>query len=88
MSSRSTLVHDLRGPLVTIEGFTGEIGQALGELETMLGAQAAPEEVVGRLTELLDEDLLPCLEFVSRAVTMMHGRIDGIDGAASDGDDG
>ena len=72
----ATLVHDLRGPLVTLDGFAGEIGEALGELETLLERGEAPEAIVAKLRELMVEDLRPCLGFVADAAAQLHERID------------
>lgn len=81
------LAHDLRGPLLTIEGFAAEIAIALEELERMLDGSVPADTVVARLGALLDEDLRPCLDFLGRAATMLHERIDSIEpnGPASDG---
>ena len=75
----ATLVHDLRGPLVTMEGFVGEVGLALDELEALLREEASSADVVARLRELLEADLRPCLAFVDRAAQTLHGRIDALD---------
>ena len=76
---RSTrLAHDLRGPLVTIEGFVGEITTALDELESLMADGASTSDVATRLAVLLDADLRPCIGFVTRAAAMMHERIDAI----------
>lgn len=74
--SPTRLAHDLRGPLVTIEGFQGEMSHALDELERMLAEAAPPGDIVARLATLLDEDLRPCLAFATRAASQMHARID------------
>lgn len=72
------LAHDLRGPLVTIEGFVGEIAVALDELEGLLAADAPAADVAARLAVLLEADLRPCVGFVTRATAMLHARIDAI----------
>ena len=81
------LAHDLRGPLVTIEGFVGEIAAALDELEILIADGASANDVTTRLGVLLEADLRPCIDFVTRSAAMMHARIDAIDAAdpSSDG---
>ena len=79
----SRLAHDLRGPLVTIEGFVGEISAALDELESLLADGAPAADVSTRLAVLLDADLRPCIGFVTRAASMMHTRIDALDEPAA-----
>lgn len=83
-STRATLAHDLRGPLITVEGFAAEIGEALTELERLLAAEADPARVAARLAELLDEDLRPCLGFVESAARTMHDRIDALGASSAD----
>lgn len=73
------LAHDLRGPLVTIEGFVGEIALVLDELEGLIADGAPTPEVAARLAVLLDADLRPCVDFVIRAAAMLHARIDALD---------
>ena len=77
--SNPGLAHDLRGPLVTIEGFVGEIAAALDELELLIADGASANDVSTRLGVLLEADLRPCIDFVTRSATMMHARIDAID---------
>ena len=76
------LAHDLRGPLVTIEGFVGEMAVALDELEILIADGAPATDVTTRLAVLLEADLRPCIDFVARAATMMHARIDQLDTAS------
>ena len=74
----ATLVHDLRGPLVTIDGFAGEIRHALEELDALLGPETPDAALVARLRTLLEEDLRPCLGFVDEAARLLHARIDAL----------
>ena len=85
--ARTSLAHDLRGPLVTIEGFAGEIDDALAELEGLLGDGAPAELVVARLAALLAEDLRPCLDFLGTASRTLHERLDALDGTGPGADD-
>ena len=84
----SSLVHDLRGPLITLEGFLGEVDEALTELEKLIG-DGAPEGVVAeRLAALLVDDIRPCLAFVDAAGASLHERIDALRPSPADVDDG
>ena len=73
------LAHDLRGPLVTIDGFHGEISLALDELERMFSDGEPAIDIANRLSSLLDEDLRPCLAFATRAAGQLHEVIDEFD---------
>lgn len=81
------LAHDLRGPLLNIEGFAAEIALGFEELERLLDQAAPADAVIVRLGALLDEDLRPCLDFLERAATMLHARIDALEPTA-EGPDG
>ena len=83
--ARATLAHDLRGPLITVEGFAAEIGEALGELERLIATDADPARTAARLSELLVDDLRPCLGFLESATRTMHDRIDALGSRAADG---
>jgi len=73
-----SLVHDLRGPLVTIDGFGSEMRYALEELEALLAGNPSDADVVATLRGVLKDDLQPCLKFVLESSQMLHARIDAL----------
>lgn len=72
------LVHDLRGPLLSIEGFAEELSITAGSLLALLKHHEAslPEELVVELGEMLSGDFAPCLHFLVSAANQMENRLD------------
>ena len=81
--SLGRLAHDLRGPALTIQGFAAELSAAVAELSEAAAsagdaaeAEAARDELVRRVSEIVAADLEPCLECVASAATTLCERID------------
>jgi PAS domain S-box-containing protein len=72
--------HDLRAPLVSIKGFTGELQLALKEIEAALdvcmshlGEQERP-----RMAEVIRVDVPEAMKFIGSSVSRMDGLINAI----------
>lgn len=59
--------HDMRAPLINLEGFSRAIQEGLGELVSLLAEQQIPPAVASRISELT-RDLEESLDFVLRSV--------------------
>jgi signal transduction histidine kinase len=57
--------HDMRSPLVTIQGFVGELVTSLDELKALLAHSALPSELGTRIRVILDEDIAGSLSFIT-----------------------
>ncbi len=86
------LAHDLRGPVLTIDGFAAELRLATDELVRVAsdgaGADATPREndpaaLRERVLDIARTDLLPCLECIAAAAATLGARVDALDGAAA-----
>lgn len=71
------LLHDLRGPLVNIKGFSVEVQDAVDRLRSVISESLAslPKDIQAELGLLLDEDISPCLGFLDGAVRQMDERV-------------
>jgi PAS domain S-box-containing protein len=70
--------HDLRSPLVNLQGFSQEISMALPALrELIAGGNLAPEEMQ-RGTKLIDADMQQSVHFIQSAVSRLGGIIDAL----------
>jgi signal transduction histidine kinase len=68
--------HDLRSPLVNLQGFSKEIMHATRDLSTEIEALEVPAASKRRIRELIDDDLHTSLRFIQNAVTRAAGIID------------
>lgn len=70
--------HDLRSPLVNVQGFSTELKAALEELRAILDGLALPGETRRRLDMLLAEDLQESLGFILSGISKMDTLISGL----------
>ncbi|BEV15890.1 ATP-binding protein [Herbaspirillum sp. DW155] len=68
--------HDLRSPLVNLQGFSKEITHATRDLLDEVERLALPEPDRQRLRALVEEDIHTSLRFIQNAVTRSAGIID------------
>jgi signal transduction histidine kinase len=69
--------HDLRSPLVNLQGFSRELGTARLELQNILAGNLSDE---GRNTAkaLIDRDMAESVHYIQTAVTRLSGIIDAL----------
>jgi signal transduction histidine kinase len=60
--------HDLRSPLVNLQGFSRELEQSCGDLRRALGKAELPPDVRTRL-DAVDHDMVESLRFIQTAVS-------------------
>lgn len=70
--------HDLRSPLVNIEGFTGELQKACRELDELLRQEPPDEEARRRIRYLLEEDIPESLHFIANGTSKMDSLLSGL----------
>jgi signal transduction histidine kinase len=70
--------HDLRGPLVNLQGFSKELTLACGELRDVLARCALTEAQRRRLARIVDDDISEALHFLQTAVTRSAHIIDAL----------
>ncbi len=68
--------HDLRAPLVNIQGFASEISRSCGELEETLSQAALPSEVETAVLGIVREDIAGALRYISASTTKFQGLIE------------
>lgn len=72
--------HDLRAPLVNIQGFCGELRYGLDDLRAELSQQAGaiPAHAAKRLQDTIDDDMEEALRFIDIAARKMDGQINAL----------
>ena len=70
--------HDLRSPLVNIEGFTGEVKKACQEVQKLLEKAKAPRDVQQQLDYLLHTDIPESIGFISTGTGKMDTLLTGL----------
>ena len=72
------VLHDLRAPLVNVDGFAGELDKAVIELSDLIGQfdTRLPVEFHNRLATLIEQDVGPCLSLLQSAVDKLDKQID------------
>lgn len=70
--------HDLRSPLVSLQGFSKELSLVGQELGTLLENEAVPEEVRSRAKVLVGCDMLQSLKFIQTGVMRLSSIIDAL----------
>lgn len=70
--------HDLRSPLVGIEGFVGELRRALAELRTLLQHPDMPPQLARDVAKLADTDIAESLGFIEAGTRRMSALQSGL----------
>lgn len=70
--------HDLRSPLVNLQGFGKELANACQELRETAQDQGVPPATRDHMTQLIDHDVLESVRFIQTAVTRSGNIIDAL----------
>jgi chemotaxis family two-component system sensor kinase Cph1 len=69
--------HDLRSPLVNIQGFSQELARACGRVRSLLGQGKDPPAVPAELPGLLAEDIPEALNYIQAGVAKIDSLLSG-----------
>ena len=70
--------HDLRSPLVNLQGFSQELGHASKELRGIVDGLELPQKSGDRAREIIDEDIAGSIHFIQTAVARLSAIIDAL----------
>lgn len=70
--------HDLRSPLVNLEGFSKELRLTAGELRELLADASVPPAIRQRAEQLITSDMEESLDFIQAAVARLGRIIDAL----------
>jgi PAS domain S-box-containing protein len=70
--------HDLRTPLVSVQGFVGELKLSIENLLAELNRPGVPPEFRKRITGLTDTDIAESLKFIEAGASRMNSLLSGL----------
>ena len=70
--------HDLRSPLVNLQGFSQELAMTSKALQELLARPSVPDDVRQEARALLDGELEESISYIRKAVTHLGNIIDGL----------
>lgn len=70
--------HDLRSPIVNIEGFSGELANHCNDLKKAIKDEVSPQEMTQQVSVLVDEDIPIDLSFIKRGTAKIKSLLDGL----------
>ncbi len=70
--------HDLRSPLVSLQGFSKELTQVGQELQTLLAADQVPAEIRDQAESLIGGEMQQSLKFIQSGVLRLSNIIDAL----------
>ena len=70
--------HDLRSPLVNIQGFTRELDESFKQVYEIFDSKAVPSAVKKKLAPLLDEDIPHALQYILASSSKMNSLLSGL----------
>jgi len=70
--------HDLRSPLVNIDGYSRELGYAFDDLRRALAGLPAARETLQTISPLLEEDIPEALRFIRTSASKMDSLLTGL----------
>lgn len=70
--------HDLRSPLVNVQGFSKELNYSLQELAALLRSEDIPSNIRGKLCSILDSDVSEALKYIETSISKMDSLLSGL----------
>ncbi len=70
--------HDLRTPLVNIQGFNKELGISVNELFSSLQKSGLPEKIKEEIAPIVENDIPDSQNYIARSITKMDSLLTGL----------
>jgi len=70
--------HDLRAPLVNLQGFSKELDLSCHELDDLLASTSLPPAVAQRVRSILEDDVASALRYISASTSRFQRLIDAL----------
>ncbi len=70
--------HDLRSPLVNVQGFSKELDYSADDLISSINSDDFPEDIKKKIKPILEKDIPESLQFIRRSISKMDKLLSGI----------
>jgi signal transduction histidine kinase len=70
--------HDMRTPLVNLQGFSQELSLVSDDLKSLLGGEGVPQELSSRGAAIIEGEMAESLQFIQNAVSHLSKIIDAL----------
>ncbi len=70
--------HDLRTPLVNIEGFSNELGASASKLIKAIQDRRVPDDIKKKAVSIIENDIPEAQKFISKSIIRMHSLLSGL----------
>ncbi len=70
--------HDLRTPLVNIEGFSKELGKSYNDLTSIILEENIPEYLKAKVASIMESDIAESLTYISKSAYKMDSLLSGL----------
>lgn len=70
--------HDLRTPLVNIEGFSKELGRSVNELFSAFQKGSFPEDIKEKVDSIVENEVPESQKYISTSITKMESLLSGL----------
>jgi PAS domain S-box-containing protein len=70
--------HDLRSPLVNVQGFSKELRYSLREIASNLQGEDIPSDVQRKISNILESDITDALRYIEASVSKMDSLLAGL----------
>jgi PAS domain S-box-containing protein len=70
--------HDLRSPLVNVQGFSKELDSSLKELFSVIQSEGVPADVREKIAFLVEEDIPESIQYILNSASQMDSLLSGL----------
>lgn len=70
--------HDLRAPLLNVQGFSGELLEALKDLDTIFQKVDLPATEKEKITKIMEDDISEASKYIIASITKMDALLKGL----------
>ena len=70
--------HDLRSPLINVEGFNKELKAALQEIEDIIQKKSVPENITKQCRNIIENDIYESIHFILSSTSKMDALLSGL----------